>query len=308
MGEFNNRIGQTFGPDATHTLDLRYSPTYGQHEFSSIYSTQTLVLQRYRNILCGIKEFSICGTSLGWENGLYGAILKDIRSIDDREPTNLIDGIRTLEQQGSQVLLQTGDVEAADVFWARALGMFRVVRASFSVSAGRYDFRDFPFSNGFKKHVERWTRLRRQNGDECVIPFIELLYKLTSLRLSGALRFIEQGHHLVTRHGRAPRAKQDHLDFMFDCFGYVYAFKFFFRHHIRSHQPFEEAQFKLDLTMATIYRLLDATDHAKTAYHIVCQVSEFAPDDESIQQEKERVCAWLSRLVDSGALNSFPEP
>lgn len=303
MGEFNNRIGQTFGPNATHTLDLRYSPTYGQHEFSSIYSTQTLVLQRYRNILCGIKEFSICGTSLGWENGLYGAILKDIRSIDDREPTNLIDGIRTLEQQGSQVLLHTGDVEAADVFWARALEMFWVVRRSFFFSAGRHGFTDFQFSNGFKKHVERWTRLRRQNGDECVIPFIELLYKLTNHRLSGALRFIEQGHHLVTRHGRAPRAKQDYLDFIFECSAYLCSFRLFLSGYI---QPVEEARF--ELTVATLYRLLDASDHAKTAYHLVCRVSESAPDDESIQQEKERVIAWLSRLVDSGALNSFPEP
>lgn len=46
---------------------------------------------------------------------------------------------------------------------------------------------------------------------------------------------------------------------------------------------------------------------AATAYAAICRAGELAPDDESIQQERERVETWITRLVDDAKLESFPE-
>lgn len=305
MGEFNFRHGRRFGSRAMHTLNLHCSSTYGQHEFSSVYATQTLVLQQYRNILREMSRFTIRGPSIGWESGLYGVVLQDIRSIDDRQPTELIDDLRSLEQEGSQILLQTGDIEAANVPWVKALGICDVVGTSFQVSFRPHVMEEDHFPTAFKTHVERWIQLRRQHGNECTVPFIELWYKLISNRLSGALRLIEQGHRLAPRDGRALRPKGHYLRFVRDCCGDLRAIKYSFEDSPVSPPPSVHAH--LYFTMASIFRLLDATKRALLAYSYICRATELAPDDGAIQQEKERVEIWIRRLVDDGTLESLPE-
>lgn len=272
-----------------------------------MYATQTLVLQKYRNILRGFDRFSIHGASLGWENGLYGAVLQDIRSVDDRIPTKLIDDLRRLEQKGSHILLQTGDVEAANVFWAKAMGVFCIAHLSFLQSTVSTSFDTDHSSKAFNTRVEQWTQLRRQDGDECAAPIREISYKLINHRLSGALRFIEQGHHLAKRHGRAPRAKDDYVYFVFYCCeDWDWVNNFTGSDSWSAPQPSEEARFCF--AVAVIYRLLDATEWTTEAYRAVLRASELAPDDESIQQEKERVNTWIRHLVNNGTLDSFPSP
>lgn len=306
MGEFDAFIGGEFVCGATHTLSLHPPPTYGQHEFKSVHKAQELVLQEYRNNLRGFENFRIRGTSIGWESGLYGAVLQDVRSIDDREPTELLAEIRTLEQEGSQILLRTGDIRAADVSWVKALGICDVARVSlyFSGQPHRWDLDRFP--KAFKSHVERWNQLRHQSGNACAIPLVELFYRLMSHRLFGALRFIEQGHHLATRHGHAPFHKEVYVSFVQCCCQKLFCYKFRLGVSRWSPQPSDEAQ--LDRTVAAIYRLLDATDQAEGAYRKIQQADELSPNDESIQQEKERIQTWLRRLVDNGTLETFPEP
>lgn len=302
MGEYDHKT-VCFGTEATHTLSLHCPATYGQHEFTSVYATQTLVLQKYRQILRNLEHTSIVGPSIGWENGLYGAVLQDLRSIDDNEPTELIDDVRVLEQKGSQILLQTGDVEAADVPWSRAFRKCFIALLSFGLSdapgiLGVY------FPNNFKTHINRWIRLRHQHGDECAVTFIELWYKLTRQRLSGALRFFEQGHHLTTRHGRSPRHRDDYLDFATMCCAELQLILILFEVDSWSPPPADEAQFCL--TAAAIFRILDATDKVQEAYGAILRAYELAPDDEPIQQERVRVETWIRRLVDDGTLEHFP--
>lgn len=268
MGEFGHLIGTKFVSRATHTLNLNCSPTYAQLDSRSIYDAQTWVLQEYRNNLRGFQNFRIRGAGTGWESGLYGAVLQDVRSIDDREPTDLLAEIRTLERQGSQMLLQTGDVRAADVFWVKALGICDVARASFSFSDRPHprEFNDFP--KAFKSHAERWIQLRRQSSNECAIPLIELFYRLITHRLSGALRFIEQGHHLATRYGHAPWHKEVYENFVELCYQDLPMFKFHFDVDW-SPQPTDEAQ--LRSTVVAIHRHLDATNNAVGAYRTIHQ-------------------------------------
>lgn len=263
MGEFDYHVGQIFGSDATHTLDLHYSPTYGQHESNNVFETQTLLLQKYRSTLRDLTRSSIRGASLGWENGLYGAVLHEIRSIDDREPTELPDDIRTLVHQGSQILLQTGDVKAAVLFWAKALGKFCVAHLSLFYSAIP-DFFHYHWSNAFKWHMKRWIQLRRKNGDDCAIPFIELLYKLTSHRLSGVIRVIEQSHHLATTHGRAPRPRGDYLNFFYSRCSDLFSIRRHFHDTSSwSPQPPEHARMCLTLAASTAFstRRIQLKDH-----------------------------------------------
>lgn len=307
MGEFDYYNGNRFRFFAVHTLNLHCSSTYGQHEFSSVSATQTLVLQEYRNNLRDISPFTIRGPSIGWENGLYRAVLQDIQSIDDRQPTKLIDDLRSLEQEGSQILLQTGDFEAANVFWVKALGICQVVRSSFCFSAIR-DWERYDDSTIFKTHVARWIEMKRQNGNECAVPFIELWYKLISHRLSGALRLIEQGRHLAPRDGRTLRPKDHYLDFVRDCRREVRAIRRSFQVYGIHTLPQPSVLAHLCFTEATIHRLLNATTRALVAFKCILRATELAPDDESIQQEKERIEMWIRRLVDDGTLESFPEP
>lgn len=263
IGNFSYDHRIRFGFRATHTLSLHCPSTYGQHELNSVYATQTLVLQEYRNILRGISPFTIRGPSIGWENGLYGAVLQDIRSIDDRQPTELIDDLRTLEQERSKILLQTGDVEAANVFWVKALGICNVVQTSFFVSTIPNVLERHDFTNDYKTHVERWIQLKHQYGDECAVPFIEIWHKLISDRLSGALHLIEQGHHLAPRDGRALRSKDDYLSFVSTCCKDLRRIRFYFSSVRCSPRPSVEAHFCC--TIAIIYRLLDATKQALRA-------------------------------------------
>lgn len=303
MGEFSCYIGKTFGTRATHNLSLHCSSTYGQHEFSSVCAAQTLVLQTYRHILRNLEHTFICGPSIGWENGFYDAVLQDIRSIDDREPTQLLDDIRALEQKGSQILLQTGDVEASDVVWAQAIGRCSIAHLSFMQSIIP-NFLVNHVSTAFETHVQRWIHLRRQHGDGCAVHFLELWHKLIRHRLSGALRFFEQGHHLATRHGHSPRPTNDYLYFFSICCSDLGKITGFFDLAHESPQPADEAQ--LCLTAAAILRVLDATDRVQEAYRAVIRACELAPDDEPIQQERGRVEAWIRRLGNDGTLEHFP--
>lgn len=302
MGEFNIALGVEWGFGGTHTLNLHYSSTYGQHESSSIYATQTLILEKYQSILREFKGFKIYGSSIGWESGLYGAVLQDIRRTDDREPAELIDELHTLEQEGSRILLQTGDVESADESWAKALGICSIADFTFYLSRCGYAREAFP--TVLESHTQRWVQLRRQNGSECAVPFMDLWYKLLTHRLSAALRFIEQSHHGVSRSGRVRRPRKDYLAFAFRCFRGVQDSEFDFDVDW-SPQPSDEAQ--MCLAMAAILRLLDATDEASEAYRAVRRASELMPDDESTRQERDRVEAWITKLVDNGTLESFPE-
>lgn len=303
MGEFDRFIGQNFGTRATHTLSLHWFPTYGQHELSTVFATQTLVLQTYRHNIRNLEHTFIRGPSIGWESGLYGAVVQDIRSIDDREPTDLIDDIRALEQKGSRILLQTGDVEASDVVWAKAIARCHVVYLSFRSSIEPVTL-EYDVPKAFEMHVQRWTQLRRPYGDGCAVLFLELWHKLIRHRLSGALRFFEQGHHLATRHGRSPRPTDDYLYFVFT---YSSDLKFIDDMFERGRWPAKQAdEAQLCVTGAAIIRVLDATDRVQEAYKAVLRASELAPDDESIQQEKDRVETWIRRLVDDRTLGYFP--
>lgn len=312
MGDFKSSIGTTLAR-ATHTLDLHSPPTYGQHEFSSIDAAQTMVLQQYRQTLRNLKHFFIRGPSIGWETGLYGAALQEIRSIDDREPTELIDDIRALEQKGSQVFLRTGDFEAADPFWAEAYRKCGVAGSTSWLSRNP-KYQDDDLSKAWTTYIQRWTQLRRQYGDECAVPYFELKFKLTRHRLSGLLRFLEEGHHLTPRHGLEPKNKYRYLNFV--------SFFFLNLNGMResplawSPRPADEAQ--LCLTQAAIFRLLNAMPReykssrefegreAMEAYRAVRRASELLPNDEAIQQERGRVETWMRSLVDEGKLESIP--
>lgn len=302
MGEFICSIGHD-DTEATHNLSLHCSSTYGQHEFSSVYAAQTLVLQKYRHILRDLEHTFICGPSIGWENGTYEAVLQDIRSIDDREPTELLDDIRALEQKGSQILLQTGDVEASDAVWAQAIGRCVIAYLSFMHTIQPTLWVNH-VPKHFETHVQRWIHLRRQHGDGCVVPFLELWHKLIRHRLSGALRFFEQGHHLATRHGHSPRPTDDYVHFFSICCTALCRIMDLFDLAHGSPQPADEAQ--LCLTAAAILRVLDATDRVQEAYRAVVRACELAPDDGSIQQERGRVETWIRRLIDDGTLEDFP--
>lgn len=311
MGDFEYRVGKALAR-ATHTLDLHSSPTYGQHEFSSIDAAQTMVLQQYRQTLRNLKHFVIRGPSIGWETGLYGAALQEIRSIDDREPTDLIDDIRALEQKGSQVFLQTGDVEAADAFWAKAYKKCVVAGYTYGFSC-EPEFQDDDLPKAWTTYIQRWTELRCQHGEECAVPYLELKLKLTRLRLSGILRFFEEGHHLATRYGRVPKRKYQYRNFVLYFFGQL---KGMGARSAWSPPPADEAQ--LCLTEAAISRLLNAMPRgdevdwfledrdALVAYRAVRRASELLPNDEAIQQERGRVETWMRSLVDEGKLESIP--
>lgn len=303
MGDFDCHMGMNFSSIATHTIDLHPAPTYGQHEFNSVYAAQTVVLQKYRQTFRNFEHFYIVGPSIGWETGLYGAVLQDIRSIDDRGPIDLIDDIRALEQKGSQILLQTGDFEAADVLWCKALGKCVIACLSFEDSS-RPDLWDDHVPDASRPHVRRWIRLRRQHGDECAFPFLELWYKLVRNRFSRALHFVEQGHHLATRHGHSPRPTYDYLYFVAIGCDLLREISEFLEVNSWSPQPADEAQ--LCLTVAAIIRILNITDGVQEAYRAVLRASELAPDDEPIQQERSRVEAWIRILVDDGTLEHFP--
>lgn len=109
MGKYNVDAECMLGPRSAHTLVLHCPPSYAQHECKKVNQMQALVLQKYRSILRGFEDLSIRGTSTGWENGLYSATLRDIRSADaQRELAGFVDGymddLRALEKEGSDTL------------------------------------------------------------------------------------------------------------------------------------------------------------------------------------------------------------
>lgn len=307
MGEFNYSVSMRFGFYETHTLNLHCSSTYGQHEFNGVYPAQTLVLQTYRNILRGFENFKIQGPSIGWESGVFRSVLEEIRSNDDREPTELIDDIRTLEQEGSRIMLQTGDVNSANKLWTKALGKCDLALRTWRLSqeGDLLDAPDNPDQQAVKTHAKRWIQLRRRNANDCVIPFIELWYKLVGDRLSGTLHFIEHGHHLASAHGCALRPKDDYSRFASTQFSRLPAIKRSFDFDAWSPQPSDEAQ--SCATVAAIFRLLNATDKAREAFFALATARALVPGDESAQQELARFLAPWKIWIASSALSPQEE-
>lgn len=306
MGKFDIEADRHFGPKSRHALILRCPPTYDQRESMSIYETQTRILQRYRTLLNGLKGVSIGGAGTGWETGLYAAVLHDIRSTKDLP--EFIDDIRDLEQEGSEILRQTGDPEAANVAWTKALGICEIAEMTFCLSNESFPTSIPPRvlqSDAIRLYRERWAQLRRQCGDECVVPVIDLHYKLITNRVSGILRFIQKGGHLARTRGRAPLSIREYANFVFICYTDSGWIGKYVQNVGWSPRPFEEAQ--LCCTVATIFRLLDASINAETAWAAIRRAHELAPDDRSIQQEFMRVRSWIERLIDDGKLESYPD-
>lgn len=290
---------RVLGPKSTHTLILRCPPTYAQLEPMSIYEAQMQILLEYRTILHGFEDISIRGPSTGWESGLYTAVLRDIRSI--KELPEFIDDLRDLEREGYEILQQTGDPEAADVSWTRAIAICHVARQTSCISRGSFPIsRRELQSNAFKLYNERWVRLRREKGDKCAVPVIELWYKLITKRLSGVLQLIQKGGHLATRHRWAPRPIPHYVNFVSTSYSTSNEIGKYFQVDGWSPRPFEEAQ--LCFTVATLFRLLDTSAKAATAYATIRRAAELAPNDELIQQERERVETWARSLVQQRTL------
>lgn len=301
MGKFDIDADRHFGPESKHILTLRCPSTYAQRESMSIYETQTRILQKYRTLLHGFSDVFIRGTGTGWETGLYAAVLEDIRSTKDLP--EFIDDIRDLEREGSEILQQTGDTEAANASWVKALAVSDIARMTFCLSNQSFPTSISPRvleSNTIRLYTERWAQLRRQWGDECVVPIIELRYKLITNRVSGILRFIQKGGHLARRCGREPPSIREYATFVSSCYTDSGTTGRYFQNDDWSPRPFEEAQ--LCCTVATIFRLLDASIKAETAWTAIRRAYELAPDDESIQQEWGRLRKWRERLVDDGKL------
>ncbi|KAI7788326.1 hypothetical protein LA080_012393 [Diaporthe eres] len=160
-------------------------------------------------------------------------------------------------------------------------------------------------SNTYRLYAERWAQLRRQRGNECAFPIIDLWYKLITTRVSGLLRVIQKGGHLARSRGCAPPPIRLYVAFVSNWYADSSTIGRSFRYGAWSPPPFAEAQ--LLFTVASIFRFLDASMKAATAYAAICRAGELAPDDESIQQERERVETWITRLVDDAKLESFPE-
>ncbi|KAG6358575.1 hypothetical protein INS49_012093 [Diaporthe citri] len=307
MGKFDIEADRYFGPKSKHTLILHWPPTYAQRESMSIYETQSRILQQYRTILHGFKDISIRGAGTGWETGLYAAVLQDIRS--KKDPPEFFDDIRDLEQEGSEILQQTaGDPEAANVAWTKALGICEIARMTFCLSNESFPAgisRRVLESDAIQLYTERWAQLRRQGGDECVVPIIELQYKLIANRVSGILRFIQKGGHLARSRGWAPPSIREYANLVLHCYTDSGTTGKCFQNDGWSPQPFQEAQ--LCCTVATIFRLLDASIMAETAFAAIRRACELAPDDEPIQQECCRIRKWIERLIDDGKLEFYPE-
>jgi len=298
MGKFDIRGESMLGPKSTHILVLHCPPGYAQHECTNLYATQTRVLQQYRSILRGFEDLSISGTSTGWESGLYSATLKDIRSTDGRALVGLIDrfidDLRELEKEGFDILSQTGDFEAADASWVRAIGVCHTARLSFLYSSRPSP--TYSERTSLQSNTEQWAQLIRLNGNACAVPIIEFWYRLISMRLSETLRFIQRGGHLATRHSRAPRPTSSWVSFALLAYRESKMVARFFQVHGWLPQPSEEAQ--MCCTVAAIFRVLDASDKAVQASTAIYRAVEVAPEDESVQQEAVCMEMWIRRLVD----------
>lgn len=302
MGKFDIHGESILGPRSTHTLVLHCPPGYAQHECMSLFAMQTRVLQLYRRILRGFEDVSICGTSTGWESGLYSATLKDIRSTDGKALAGFVDGfiddLIELGNEGLDILSQTGDLEAADASWVKAVGICHTARISFlysSKSSPTYFKR-----TSLESNTEHWAQLRRLNGNACAVPIIMFWYGLIRLRLLEVLRLIRRGGHLATRHGRAPRPTSSWAKFALMAYRESKIVAKFFKVDDWLPQPSEEAE--MCCTVAAIFRLLNASDKAAPAFTAMHRAVEVAPEDESVQREAVRIEAWIKRLVDEGRI------
>lgn len=308
MGKFHNRTQFVLIWKPSHTLIPNFPPTYAQQKSKNVYAMHAQLLHEYRNVLHGFWTFSICGTSAGWVSGLYAAVLQDICST--KRLAELVDDIRDLEQGGSQILQQTGDLEAANVSWTQAIAICNFARRTFIYSDTPSIFATSPawtralVPNATQIYTERWIRLRRANGNNCADPITELWYKLINNRLSAVLQLIRTGGHLATRHGRAPGCTQDYVHFVHKCYSESATARSFIQRNSLSRRPSEQAQ--LYCMMATIFRLLNATEEAVEVYGLLQRADDLSPDDPSIQQEMRRIKAWIRRLVGDGTLESYP--
>lgn len=298
MGESVISFGKT-ALEATHTLILHDPTSYGQNELADVHAIQRFLLQKYRKNFRRFDQLRIRGTSIDWGNGLYETVLQDTRSIGDR-PTNRIDEIRTLEQLGIRILLSTGDLDAANVFWVKALGICDVAFWGFNASCLGIPGEQLTEAGNW--HKARWDQLRSRNGSDCIEPVAELCYKLTSHRLCAALTFIQQGRHLAA--ARAPMRKDEYVSFVQRCYNLL-TYPHYSWLKGWSAQPSEEA--RLCSIKAAIFSLLHATDEFVVVYRAMHQAAELAPNDESVQREKDRVDLLAKRLVEGGILGSYPE-
>lgn len=141
----------------------------------SIYETQTRILQEYQALLHGFKDVSIRGAGTGWETGLYTAVLQDIRSTKDLP--EFIDNIRELEQDGSEILQQTGNFEAANASWVKAIRICEIARTTFwcSTAPSRTGIvgktlQSNTYLGNYRLYAERSAQLRRQRATNARSP------------------------------------------------------------------------------------------------------------------------------------------
>lgn len=297
MGKFHYHAENILGPKSTHTLMLHCPLGYAQHECTSFHWAQTRILEEYRSIFRGFEDVSILGTSNGWQSGLYQATLKDIRSTNGRSIGGFIDDLRHLGKEGLDTLLQTGDFEAADASWVKALGMCRMAKVSFNFSGitlPRYYER-----TNIAYMAEWWSQLRQANGNACAVPIMEFWHRLNSIRLSEVLRLIQRRDHLVAKHGRPPKSARYFVPFVRARYHESMSLVRFFKLDDGwVPPPLEEAW--MCFAVAASFRLLDASDEASMAATAIYRAAELAPDDEAIEQERVRVDTWIARLVDEG--------
>lgn len=287
MGKFNCAVDCNLGPKSTHTLILHCPQGYAQNECASVYWAQTRMLQDYRSILRCFEDVSIHGSSTGWESGLYSATLEDIRSIDGMVVGRFIEDVHHLEKEGLDAILQTGDFEAADASWVKALGVCYVARASFNCS--RSSLPTFYKGTSIESNTVWWCQLRRESGNACAVLIIECWYRLTRIRLSEVIRLVQRDNHLTDKYGwtllRFVRVLWIESENLMSSFKLDDGW---------SPPPYEEVQWCL--TVATIYRLLDTA--VAGALMAIWRARRLAPDDEVIKQEVARTEAWAEHNIE----------
>lgn len=299
MGTFKALTEILLGPRSTHTLILHCPPSYAQHECKVVNEMQKQVLQQYRGILRGFQDLSIRGTSTGWESGLYSATLRDLRSADARRGlAEFVDGyindLSALEREGFDALSQTGDYEAAEQSWFKAIVMCRKAR---NISDGSFMRTLSPCFERTRlaSDIQNWAQLRRVQGNEFAVPIINFWYRLLAILVSELLRFIRRGGHLANRHGRGPVLHSRWATTVHEIWSMSLNVKSYFRVTDWLPEPSEEIQ--ICFAVAAVLRLVDDQAGCSVAIDAMTRAIEISPNDEAVDQEAFCVNEWAGRVL-----------